>query len=111
MKRILVIVFALMAVASFAYAQEPVPQPAEQYPLISKQRLQIGARVEYAWWQQREPAGAEFTFKKELGVGIPASYTIVPNISLTWRTIYFIDNRIWSHAAGINFLIYNGRNH
>lgn len=105
---VVALLFGLMLLLAPHAAQ--AEESPSQYPFIAKQRLTLGARAEYAVWGDRaNEAPSQLSHHKEAGVGIAASYALVPNLALTYRTIYYVDNQIFGHAVGLNFLIYSGR--
>jgi len=90
---------------SVSHAQED----PRAYPLLAKERITLGARAEYMWYGTRDNTPRTLVYKREFGAGLVASYALVPNCSLTWRSIYAVDNRLFFHAVGVNLLLYRGR--
>jgi hypothetical protein len=105
MKRWIAVAYSLlllmMGMAGSAHAALSQPMP-----ILDVRRLQVGARLEYNSWSARGGAPT-IPFKREFGAGVVAAYALVPNVSLTWRTIYFVDNRLWNHALGVNLLLFD----
>jgi hypothetical protein len=103
----LILVLMLLCMASVAVAQTyPADNPK---PILSWTRLMIGVRGEYMFYQGDDSAVLQqMRYKKEWGFGVAAAYQIIPNLSLTWRTIYGVDSKLFTHAVGMNLLIFDG---
>jgi hypothetical protein len=107
------------ALFALAFAAPALAQTEPDRPLFSLARLSFGVRTEYAWWQQGGESPLVLPFKKEFGIGIPASYALTakrypdghtgpPTLALTYRVVYFVDSRVTNHALGLNLGLYNG---
>jgi hypothetical protein len=118
MRKVFIAAFtaALLLSAVSAFAQEKAPS---DYPLFAKERLSFGVRTEYAWWSQAGGSPLVLPFKKEFGIGIPASYALTakrfpdghvgpPALALTFRAVYFVDSRVTNYAIGLNLALYEG---
>ena len=100
MKKVLLAVVALMALAGVA-------QAAEQ-PLFSKDRASLALGLDYAAYQQvgDEPLPQ---FKKAWEPGIFGAYVLTPHLTLTGSGAYDVDNKWMRWKVGIRTVLWKGK--
>ena len=102
--RWLLVLLALACFTGVASAQD-----SSEYPWYDfAHRATIGARAEQSWWVGRDELQLP-DVNKEIGVGLVASYALVPNLAATGRIIYYVDSRMTSYSVGVNLLLYGGK--
>ena len=100
MKKVLLAVVALMALAGVAKA-------AEQ-PLFSKDRASLALGLDYAAYQQvgDEPLPQ---FKKAWEPGIFGAYVLTPHLTLVGSGAYDVDNKFARWKVGIRTVLWRGK--
>ena len=100
MKKVLLAVVALMALAGVAKA-------AEQ-PLFSKDRASLALGLDYAAYQKvgDEPLPS---FKKAWEPGIFGAYVLTPHLTLTGSGAYDVDNKWMRWKVGIRTVLWRGK--
>ena len=100
MKKVLVAVVALMALAGVA-------QAAEQ-PLFSKDRASLALGLDYAAYQKvgTEPLPQ---FKKAWEPCVLGAYVLTPHLTLTGSGAYDVDNRFARWKVGIRTVLWRGK--
>lgn len=112
MKKVLSTAFllALVAAAATAYAEDTT-----QYPILSAQRLTVGARLEHSWYSGNPDGPVSFLTNevgKEFGVGGVAAYSLTGGqypTSLVGGTVYALDSRFFRSWVGFNVRLFSGR--
>ena len=100
MKKVLVAVVALMALAGVA-------QAAEQ-PLFSKDRASLALGLDYAAYQKvgDEPLPQ---FKKAWEPCVLGAYVLTPHLTLTGSGAYDVDNKWMRWKVGIRTVLWRGK--
>ena len=100
MKKVLLAVVALMALAGVA-------QAAEQ-PLFSKDRASLALGLDYAAYQQvgDEPLPQ---FKKAWEPCVLGAYVLTPHLTLTGSGAYDVDNKWMRWKVGIRTVLWKGK--
>jgi hypothetical protein len=105
------LVWLLVTVFSFLFSEPALAQEAQPvspaYPLADLHRLDIGVRGEYAFWNAANGTPAP-AFAKEWGVGLVASYQLVPNLALVGGLIRGLDTKLTRSYVGLNLHVFNG---
>ena len=103
LKRLLLSLFALAVVSTAAHAQ------AEPKPLLSAERLSIGAGVNYAFYSAPLESSARLPdFKKEWEAGVFAAYNLTPHLSAVGSSVYGLDNKQFRTSLGLRVRIFQG---
>lgn len=109
MRRTLLALFALLALATTAHAQESTPRP-----LWSLDRASLGVTANYAFYQNAgdQPLPA---YDKAWEIGAVGAYNLVaqpggraPLLNATFATSYDVDNRWWRHRVGLTMVLWKG---
>ena len=100
MKKVLLAVVALMALAGVAQAGEQ--------PLFSKDRASLALGLDYAAYQKvgDEPLPQ---FKKAWEPGIFGAYVLTPHLTLTGSGAYDVDNKWMRWKVGIRTVLWKGK--
>lgn len=106
MKKLIAVAF-LLCLAAPALAHNP----DFPYPLLAKERLTIGARVEHAWYSGEDNFLVN-EVEKEFGVGVVGAYALTGGqypLSLIGGTVYAMDSKWFRSYVGINVRLFSGR--
>lgn len=111
--RVSLAVFALNILASSAMAQAWSPNAAqavsEPKPLLSIERLSLGAGVNYAFFSAPLESSARIPeFEKEFEVGVFAAYNLIPHLSLVGSSVYGLDNKLFRSSVGLRVRLFQG---
>lgn len=100
----------LLCLAAPAFAEDTT-----QYPILAKERLTVGARLEHAFYsgESEGPVGyLTEQVQKEWGLGVVAAYALTGGsypTSLVGGTVYALDSRFFRSWVGLNVRLYSGR--
>jgi hypothetical protein len=86
-----------------------------KYPLLAKERLTIGARIEQSWYSGKEDGPVSYLTEQvqdEFGVGVVGAYALTGGeypLSLVGGTVYALDSKFFRSWIGLNVRLYSGR--
>lgn len=85
-----------------------------QYPILAKERLTLGARLEHAWYSGKTDGPVSFLtedVQREFGVGVVGAYAMTGGeypTSLIGGTVYALDSKFFRSWVGLNIRLFSG---
>lgn len=85
-----------------------------QYPILSVERLTLGARLEHAWYSGSQDGPVLFLthdIQKEFGVGVVGAYALTAGeypTALIGGTVYALDSKWFRSYVGLNVRLFAG---
>lgn len=99
--RISLSVFALSILASAVHAEDK--------PLLSVERVSLGAGFNYAFHAAPFETSAPLPeFRKEFEAGLYGAYNLTPHLSAVASSVYGLDNKTFRTSLGVRIRLFQG---
>lgn len=85
----------------------PLAAHANDYPLVSAHRLQLGGGVNREWFNAEDDA-PKLKIAEEFSIGLYAAYNLVPALDLVGSAKRGLDSHVWNSSVGLRITFYAG---